>query len=112
VTPTRAGRLAAPGSARTRSKEGGPVSQVEAPRPATPRRSAWAPPADRFFRLLWIAQFASNLGTWMQTVGEQWLLVGHGALGVTLVQVAAGAPILLLALPAGSWRIWPIAAGC
>jgi predicted MFS family arabinose efflux permease/quinol monooxygenase YgiN len=53
------------------------------------------------FRLLWIAQFASNVGTWMQTVGEQWLLVGHGALLVTLVQVASGAPVLLFALPAG-----------
>ncbi|MBM9510307.1 MFS transporter [Actinacidiphila acididurans] len=73
----------------------------EAPRSAAPGTSAWAPLAGRVFRLLWIAQLASNLGTWMQTVGEQWLLVGHGALTVTLVQVAAGAPILLLALPAG-----------
>jgi predicted MFS family arabinose efflux permease len=73
----------------------------EAPGADTRPTSAWAPLAGRVFRLLWIAQFASNLGTWMQTVGEQWLLVGHGALMVTLVQVAAGAPVVLLALPAG-----------
>ena len=35
--------------------------------------SAWAPLAFTMFRALWIAQFASNVGTWMQTVGAQWL---------------------------------------
>ena len=37
--------------------------------------SAWAPLAFAMFRALWIAQFASNVGTWMQTVGAQWLLI-------------------------------------
>ncbi|MFK4106105.1 MFS transporter [Streptomyces sp. NPDC019531] len=41
--------------------------------------SAWAPLAAPVFRALWIAQFVSNTGTWMQTVGAQWLLLGHGA---------------------------------
>ena len=27
----------------------------------------------RVFRMLWIAQFVSNTGTWAQTVGAQWL---------------------------------------
>jgi MFS family permease len=66
--------------------------------------SAWAP--IRFypiFRALWIAQFASNVGTWMQTVGAQWLLVDNSPLLVSLVQTAASLPIVLLALPAGAW---------
>ncbi|GAA1993235.1 MFS transporter [Catenulispora subtropica] len=65
------------------------------------RLTAWAPLTNRIFRLLWIAQFGSNIGTWTQTVGAQWLLVGHGAVLVTLVQVASGVPVLLFALPAG-----------
>jgi MFS family permease len=71
-----------------------------APRP----ESAWAP--IRYypiFRALWIAQFASNVGTWMQTVGAQWLLVDHSPLLVSLVQTASSLPIVMLALPAGAW---------
>ncbi|MET8625793.1 MFS transporter [Kitasatospora sp. NPDC004669] len=63
--------------------------------------SAWTPLREKVFRALWLAQFVSNVGGWMQTVGAQWLLVGHGAAMVSLVQVAAGLPVLLLALPAG-----------
>ncbi|GAA4157337.1 MFS transporter [Leifsonia shinshuensis] len=65
--------------------------------------SALAPLGVRVFRLLWIAGLVSNIGSWMQTVGAQWLLVEHGspASVVALVQTAAAAPVLLLALPAG-----------
>jgi MFS family permease/quinol monooxygenase YgiN len=63
--------------------------------------SAWAPLAARLFRALWIAQLVSNIGTWMQTVGAQWLLVEHSAALVTLVQTTAGLPVVLLALPSG-----------
>ena len=66
--------------------------------------SAWAPlwlfPV---FRALWIAQFASNIGTWMQTVGAQWLLIDTSPLLVALVQTASSLPIVLLALPAGAF---------
>jgi MFS family permease len=55
------------------------------------------------FRALWIAQFASNVGTWMQTVGAQWLLVDRSPLLVSLVQTASTLPIVLLTLPAGAW---------
>lgn len=55
------------------------------------------------FRALWIAQFASNIGTWMQTIGAQWLLVDRSPLLVSLVQTAAGLPIVVLAMPAGAW---------
>ncbi len=65
--------------------------------------STWAPLASPVFRALWIAQFASNLGTWMQTVGAQWMLVGdpRAAVLVPLVQTATTLPVMLLALPSG-----------
>jgi MFS family permease len=72
--------------------------------PVTRPVSAWAPL--RYFpvfRALWIAQFASNVGTWMQTVGAQWLLVDRSPLLVSLVQTASSLPIVALALPAGAW---------
>ena len=69
--------------------------------PSTNADSAWSPLRQPVFRALWIAQFASNVGSWMQTVGAQWLLIAHGAALLSLVQVAAGLPVLVLALPAG-----------
>ncbi|MGW0881857.1 MFS transporter [Streptomyces sp. NPDC002671] len=63
--------------------------------------SPWAPLAGRVFRALWIAQLVSNTGSWMQTVGAQWLLLGDGAALVTLVQTASSLPVVLLALPSG-----------
>ncbi|SEH51849.1 Predicted arabinose efflux permease, MFS family [Mycolicibacterium rutilum] len=65
--------------------------------------SAWAPFASPVYRALWIAQFVSNLGTWMQTVGAQWMLVGDpgAAVLVPLVQTATALPVMLLALPSG-----------
>ncbi len=66
--------------------------------------SAWAPlRLHAMFRALWIAQFASNVGTWMQTVGAQWLLIDRSPLLVSLVQTASSLPIVLLALPAGAF---------
>jgi MFS family permease len=66
--------------------------------------SAWAPLRVRAFRILWTAQLFSMLGTWMQTVGAQWLLVDqpNAATLVGLVQTAAMVPTLLLAMPAGA----------
>lgn len=65
--------------------------------------SSWAPFSSPVYRALWIAQFVSNLGTWMQTVGAQWMLVGDpgAAVLVPLVQTATTLPIMLLALPSG-----------
>src|SRR3954454_18845406 len=63
----------------------------------------WAPLASRVFRALWLAVLVSNLGTWMQTVGAQWLLVGdpNASTLVSLVQTASALPVVLLALPSG-----------
>jgi MFS family permease len=57
----------------------------------------------RVFAGLWIGVLFSTLGTWMQTLGAQWLLVDtpNAATVVALVQVAMTLPMMLLALPAG-----------
>ena len=65
--------------------------------------STWAPLRVTLFRALWIGALVSNVGTWMQTVGAQWLLVSepNAAALVSLVQTAQALPVLLLAMPAG-----------
>jgi MFS family permease len=64
---------------------------------------AWAPLRHPVFRALWIAQTVSNVGTWMQTVGAQWLMgdLGGGAFAVALVQTAVTLPVFLAVVPAG-----------
>src|SRR5690242_8039332 len=56
------------------------------------------------FRNLLIADFVSDVGTFMQNVGAAWLMVSlHAGPGyVALIQTAASLPYFLLALPAGS----------
>jgi MFS family permease len=65
--------------------------------------SAWAPLRQAVFRLVWLGVLISWIGTWMHTVGTQWLLVDapNAAALVSLVQVAATLPMMLLALPGG-----------
>jgi hypothetical protein len=65
--------------------------------------SPWAPLRSRVYRDLFIAQFGSNIGTWMQTVAAQWFLVQKhsGDVIVALVQTASLGPTLLLGLFAG-----------
>ena len=64
---------------------------------------ALAPLRDRTYRWLWIGVVVSWVGTWMQTVGAQWLLVDapNAAALVSLVQAATTLPVMLLALPGG-----------
>jgi MFS family permease len=66
--------------------------------------SAWAPLRHPLYRALWVAQLASNIGTWMQTVGAQWLMgtLGGSALQIALVQAAITLPVFLVGLPAGA----------
>src|SRR5690242_14378006 len=79
------------------------VLMTTASAPSAPA-SAWAPLRIRIFRALWIAQFASNVGTWMQTVGAQWLMgnLSHNALLVALIQAATAVPVFLVGFPAGA----------
>ena len=66
--------------------------------------SLGAPLRNRLYRDLFIAQFASNIGTWMQSVAAQWFLVEEhsSAVIVALVQTASLGPTLLLGLFAGA----------
>lgn len=54
--------------------------------------------------MLFVAQFVSNIGTWMQTVGAQWFVVqnSHSPALVAWVQTAGTLPVLLLSLVAGA----------
>jgi MFS family permease len=68
------------------------------------RSSPWAPFHSRDFARMASAQFVSNVGGWMQTVGAQELMLTltTSATLVALIQTAAGLPIVLLAVPAGA----------
>jgi MFS family permease len=56
------------------------------------------------FRALWIATFASNMGTLMQNVGAAWFMttLAPSPLLVALVQTANTLPVFLLAMLAGA----------
>jgi MFS family permease len=73
---------------------------------STPRAggSAWAPFRHEAFAAMWGAQFVSNIGSWMQTVGAQWLMLAltGSAAYVALIQTAASLPIVLFAVLAGA----------
>jgi len=66
--------------------------------------SAWAPFRHRIFAAMWTAQFVSNIGSWMQTVAAQWLMLTltSSAAYVALVQTSASLPVLLFAVLAGT----------
>src|SRR6476619_8649756 len=59
--------------------------------------------AHRNFRLFWIGQTISLIGTWMQQVGQGWLALqlSNNAFIVGLVAAAGSLPILLFSLYAG-----------
>src|ERR1700727_1247099 len=74
------------------------------PAPAAPAASAWAAFRHRLCAAMLGAEFVSNVGSWMQTVAAQWLmltLTGSAAY-VALVQTAAGLPVVLFAVLAGT----------
>src|SRR5689334_16912462 len=81
-----------------RSSDG---SKVESPEPGA---SPWSPLSQAVFRALWIAAIASNIGTWMQSVGGAWLMTSltPSPLLVALMQTATSLPVFLVGLPAGT----------
>src|SRR5437870_7160176 len=66
--------------------------------------SARSPLTGSVFRALWIATVISNVGTWMQDVGESWLMTSltPSPVLVALVETAGSLPVVLVALPAGA----------
>ncbi|HEX9134262.1 MAG TPA: MFS transporter [Ktedonobacteraceae bacterium] len=65
--------------------------------------STWAPLRAGIFRALWLAVLVSNIGTWMQTVGAQWLLhqQPHASILVALVQTADMLPDVMFGYVGG-----------
>ena len=74
-----------------------------APGSGSAESPAWAPLRQPAFRWLWLGVLISSVGTVMQTVGAQWLLVDapNAAALVSLVQTANTLPVMLLALAGG-----------
>ncbi len=77
------------------------------PTPARPQRRSINPlrtlQVHRNFRLFWIGQTVSLIGTWMQQVGQGWLALEltNSAFLVGLVSAAGSFPVLLLSLYGG-----------
>jgi MFS family permease len=71
---------------------------------ATDARGAWAPLRREPFRALWIAQFVSNVGTWMQSVGAVWVMVDLKAspTEIALVQTATTLPVVFFGIIGGA----------
>jgi predicted MFS family arabinose efflux permease len=68
----------------------------------TQDRSGWSPLRYGGFRRWWFANLTSNVGSWMQTVGAQWVMttLTPSAFLVGAIQ-ATNLPVLLLAVPGG-----------
>jgi MFS family permease len=80
-----------------------PARQSDAGSP-DPDASPWSPLRQAVFRALWIAAVASNIGTWMQSVGAAWLMTSltPSPLLVALMQTATSLPVFLVGLAAGT----------
>ncbi|HJV49115.1 MAG TPA: MFS transporter [Geothrix sp.] len=70
----------------------------------TEARSPFAPLRNRLFLAIWIAAMASNVGTWVQSVGEKWLMaeLTRSPLLMSLIETGATLPMLLLSMPGGA----------
>src|SRR5438876_9840568 len=88
---------------KTPPSSGDRVGQSEAVSPG-PGASIWSPLQRAVFRSVWIALVASNIGTWMQSVGGAWLMTSltPSPLLVALMQTATSLPILLFGLAAAA----------
>src|SRR5919197_1279745 len=83
--------------ARTRA-----VKVVEAP--SRPAGGGFAVLRHFAFRWIWLGSFTSNVGNWMETVAQAWLVQqqSHTPFLVELLAAAEFIPVALLALPAGA----------
>ncbi len=58
---------------------------------------------ERDYRRFWATQFLSNVGSWMQSVAQGWLVyrLSHSAFALGVVAFASTAPGIVLMLPGG-----------
>ncbi|MDR3684927.1 MAG: MFS transporter, partial [Geothrix sp.] len=70
----------------------------------TDAKSPFAPLRSRLFLAIWIAAMASNVGTWVQSVGEKWLMseLSRSPLLMSLIETGATLPMLILSMPGGA----------
>ncbi len=93
-----------PGAHPDLLKPAGPNLGLAPPRgDEGPRRGMFASLAHRQYRRYWTGLFLSNIGTWMQSVAQGWLVLrlSNSALLLGLVGFAGSIPTLLLAPLAG-----------
>ncbi len=67
-------------------------------------RDPYAPLRNRIFLAIWIAAMASNVGTWIQSVGEKWLMgeLTRSPLLMSLIETGSTLPMLALSMPGGA----------
>src|SRR6516162_469110 len=89
---------------RLSSEDQSPSARASGPAALPLHASAWRPFRHPAFTVIWTASLAANTGTWMYTAASSWLMtsLSPDPLIVSLVQVAASLPIVLLAIPAGA----------
>jgi MFS family permease len=70
----------------------------------TDAKSPFAPLRSHLFLAIWIAAMASNVGTWVQSVGEKWLMaeISRSPLLMSLIETGATLPMLVLSMPGGA----------
>jgi MFS family permease len=70
----------------------------------TDAKSPFAPLRNHLFLAIWIAAMASNVGTWVQSVGEKWLMaeITRSPLLMSLIETGSTLPMLLLSMPGGA----------
>ncbi|HJW08859.1 MAG TPA: MFS transporter, partial [Holophagaceae bacterium] len=69
-----------------------------------PAWSPWSPLRSRLFMAIWIAALASNIGTWIQSVGEKWQMaqLTSSPLLIALIETGTTLPVLTLGLASGA----------
>jgi MFS family permease len=67
--------------------------------------TVWSPLRSRLFLAMWVASMASNVGTWIQSVGEKWQMahLTTSPLLVALIETGTTLSVLLLGLAAGAF---------
>lgn len=66
--------------------------------------SPWEPLRNKIFLAIWIAATASNIGTWIQIIGEKWQMaeLTKSPLLISLIETGSTLPMLALAMAAGA----------
>ena len=69
------------------------------------RMNLAAPLRSRIFLALWVAAMTSNIGTWVQSVGEKWQMahLTRSTLLVALIETGTTLPVMVLGIASGAF---------